>query len=283
MKFVKLLQGSEEWKLYRRTRIGASDCPAIIGCDPYKKAASVWDEKVSGKEQFVSGAMKRGLSLEEIVRGNAIEWFGKHFSPAVIEHLSIPYMFASVDGISADGQILEIKCPNASVVEGVRLGIIPEHYIWQMQHQMEVVGAQKNHLIVYDGSSMVHHVVDRDQSMIDQLLEKECEFYDMMKNQIRPGTSLEAITDDEVVKLVESYSEAKERAKEAKEREEQLKEQIISYGGGSPFRCAGYSIDWVSGRQTVDYKSIPQLKGMDLAPYTKSSEGFWKISSSKRA
>ena len=44
----ELVQQSEEWLEFRRSRIGASDAPIIMGVSPWKTHYKLWVEKIQG-------------------------------------------------------------------------------------------------------------------------------------------------------------------------------------------------------------------------------------------
>lgn len=60
-----------EQRELRRSCVGASDVPAICGCDPWRNAADVWVEKVYGTDDFTSDAADAGNRFEEPV----LDWF----------------------------------------------------------------------------------------------------------------------------------------------------------------------------------------------------------------
>ena len=70
------------------------------------------------------------------------------------------------------------------------------------------------------------------------------------------------------------------RMKELKEEAEAAEDALISACNGENFEGYGVKVTLCSGRRTVDYKAIPELKGLDLAPYTKQGNDYWTIKAS---
>ena len=106
------LQGSDEWKLFRRSRIGASDTAAVMGQSIYKTPRMLWNDKINGAEQFVSEAMKFGTAHENEVRQYVAEKEFKNLIPLVATHDENDWQFASFDAIDQESKVFyEIKCP----------------------------------------------------------------------------------------------------------------------------------------------------------------------------
>src|SRR5206468_11769711 len=64
---------------------------------------------------------------------------------------------ASCDGITLSGdRIVEIKCPvkgrDSTLWKTVEAGRLPEHYQWQVQHQLLVTKAEVADVFVFDGT-----------------------------------------------------------------------------------------------------------------------------------
>jgi putative phage-type endonuclease len=171
-------QGTPEWHSFRRTKIGASDCPVIMGKSPFRTAYQLWREKILGEEQKTSRAMKRGSELEMEARKIAEEFLKEEFKPAVAISERHDWMMASLDGLNPEKTVLlEIKCPGEKVFDECSNEELPEYWEWQVQHQLAVTECEKAWLCVYSGESMLYFALNRNQVMIDQLMEKEKTFW----------------------------------------------------------------------------------------------------------
>src|SRR5258708_30893619 len=97
-------------------------------------------------------------------------------------------MRASLDGLSFDGStLLEIKCPlslrdRASVQEGR----IPSQYYAQLQHQLEVSGAEQAHYWSFHGTSGILIEIRPDREYAKRLREAETAFWRLVKENRWP-------------------------------------------------------------------------------------------------
>lgn len=110
MKIINLKQNTPEWEEFRRSKIGASDCPIICGKSSYKTSFDLWEEKIKGKKSYESHAMKYGKEMEPLAVAHYKYRFMLNGEPLVVQHENIDYMLASIDCLF-DDHILEVKCP----------------------------------------------------------------------------------------------------------------------------------------------------------------------------
>jgi putative phage-type endonuclease len=112
-------QGSPAWHELRRTKIGASASPALLGLSPYKTGADVFREMVLGEVGYINKAMVHGSNTEQEAR----DYFNKinpnlAFRPAVVVSEEYDIMMCSLDGINeTNTTILEIKVPGEKVYD----------------------------------------------------------------------------------------------------------------------------------------------------------------------
>jgi len=172
----------------RKDRIGASDAPVIMGVSPWKKPLELWEEKVGIREQKKTNAvMQRGIDLEPIALEKVADLLDKPFWPLIFLHKSLPWMMATLDGYSYDGDVaVEIKCAGKKD-HGLALeGKIPPKYIPQLQHQMEVCGLNKIFYYSFDGKDGILLELERDHAYIEEMIIREKDFYECMVNMIPP-------------------------------------------------------------------------------------------------
>lgn len=147
-------QRSEEWYLYRKTRITASDTATAIDLNPYEPVEHFIVKKVDGDRiPFKDGfAVYHGRKYEPIatmiyehIYNNKVTEFG------CLPSQSFKILGASPDGICSKstldnkfsdrlGTMLEIKCPVRRKIktEGPIAGVIcPYYYYCQVQQQLE--------------------------------------------------------------------------------------------------------------------------------------------------
>ena len=163
---IQLSQGSDAWLEFRRSKIGASDAPSIMGCG-YSSLPQLYDQKVNGVQVFVNNAMRRGNEMEEEARRWTEEHLTEILFPAVYQHHEYEWMTASLDGINLEGTVcVEIKCPGENTHKIAKDGDIPEAYQWQMQHQMEVMNLDHMYYVSYRPGDAVVIELERDESRI---------------------------------------------------------------------------------------------------------------------
>lgn len=279
MEILDIQQNTQEWEILRRNKIGASDAPVIMGVDPYRSPAELWEEKMIGSKIYSNKAMKRGHDLEPIVRSLVCKTHNSWYAPIVAQSDEHPFMIASLDGYDeVEQRIIEIKCPNDATFLHIENTLeVPIHWQYQMQHQMFVTGLSKCTLIVFNGSYFVEVVVNRDNTFIEAMIEKELAFYQSMMTHTQPEPDLPERTDQEMIDAINEYTKAKEASELAKEYEQICKDSIVYLSNDKPFRCQGKSVRKIIRQGNVDYSKIEFLKGIDLTPYRKASTEYWKI------
>ena len=184
MKKIELEQDTPEWHEFRRSHLGASEAACVMELCPYKKPHDLWGEKVGFVKPFyMNGAMQRGKDLEEEARKKFCKQMEVEFVPAVFSCTIEPYTFmsASLDGISSDNEILEIKCNGKKWHAMVENGEVPPHHIAQLQHQLFVCEAEKAYYFSYDGKEGITLEVQRDEKYIKNLLYSEKIFWDKVE------------------------------------------------------------------------------------------------------
>ena len=270
--FINLHQGSPEWLAYRLAKRNASESAAVMGLSPWMTPYQLWLAKTGRQQTVVTAAMQRGTDLEPIARARYEEQTGLVMQPLVLE--AGPYS-ASLDGMTLDGDlVLEVKCPfkgsGSLLWRDVSAGQVPQHYDIQIQHQLMVSGADMAHLWVFDGERGLLHTVERD----DGLVELICAAWDGFQPHLdadTPPPLCEGDTvqrsDDAWARAASSFVQAKRQADNAAEALDAAKLALVALAQHPREQGAGVSVTrfWKAGN--VDYKKVPQLKGVDLDVY----------------
>jgi len=270
-----LQQNTPEWLEMRRSHIGASDAPIIMGLSPWKTPLQLWEEKVNGKESFKSEAMQRGHDLEDDARACFESMTGSIVMPKVMFHDTRGWQMASLDGITFDGStIVEIKCPNKETHEMARKGGIPDHYMAQIQHQFSVSGATKGYYFTYNGKEGLIVEVVPDEKFIKKMIKEEEKFLACMRSGIPSEdwkVPYEPRDDLEWYSAAKEYKEIKLALDVMTSGLAAAKDRLMELAGEK--NCEGHGIrlrkSIVEG--AVDYKLVPELIGVDLQPYRKPS------------
>lgn len=182
-----------EWLQLRQDGIGGSDASVIMGKNPWRSVLQLWEEKTGqidvvdeGNEYTYWGNVMEPIIRKEFMNRTGLKVRQKHF---MIFHPKFPFMFADVDGIvtDEDGEkcIFEAKTVSQYRENEWKDGNIPEEYMLQVQHYLEVCGMQKAYIAaLIGGNHFVYHVIERDEMMIKELLEAEKKFweYHVQKN-----------------------------------------------------------------------------------------------------
>lgn len=176
----------EEWLQLRRRGIGGSDASVIMGKNPYRSILQLWEEKTGklpvtddGNEYTYWGNVMEPIIRKEFMNRTGLKVRQKH---AMIIHKDYPYLFADVDGIVTDERgekcIFEAKTASQYKAEQWEDGV-PEEYILQVQHYLEVCGMDKAYIAaLIGGNKFVFHTIYRDEELIRNLVSREKEFWE---------------------------------------------------------------------------------------------------------
>ena len=176
---IDLEQGTPGWLDWRNKGIGASDAPTIMGENPWKRAAELFDEKCGKPKPSSNAAMARGSALEPEARHRFESKIGLPVVPACMQSLKTEWLRASVDGITADAsRVVEIKCGDSVYRKTSQSQQVPGYYIGQLQHILAVTNLEAIDFWCYlPNRPEVHLVVPRDDQYIEKLLEAEAAFW----------------------------------------------------------------------------------------------------------
>ncbi len=198
MKIISLEQGSDSWLYYRKNRIMATDSSIITGHNPYKDRKTIWKEKLDMlPSQKDNPAMARGRLLEPIARSLFMDQMKFEVFPEVVEHDSLWWMAASLDGIDSTGKrLVEIKCPKLQTHLVSANFEIPYYYLVQIQHQLACTGAEvcyytSFHPDLEDGLRLIINEIYPKPNFINRMIDLEYEFYEKnLCQMLEPDESL---------------------------------------------------------------------------------------------
>lgn len=268
MALVKdLVQGTPEWLEFRKTKISGTDASIIMGTNPYKSPLKLWKQKMGLEDNDpVNYAMQRGSDLEPRARIAFEELTNLKMDPAIVVHDVYTWMAASLDGY--DGKhLLEIKCPMHRVLEDCRNGKYPEYWHTQIQHQLAVTGLEWAYLFIFDGLEGFIIEVEREPQTITEMIGLEEEFYRRMQEFDPPENKYRNRSDMEWHVQAERTVQARleyERAKKSFEKERALLVELASSENVEGF---GVRVNHTYSKGTINYKLVPELKGVDLDKY----------------
>jgi putative phage-type endonuclease len=295
----------------RKTGIGGSDAPIILGISPWKKAKELWAEKLNLVDPDApSIVMERGTFLEPLIvkrykeeTGNKVKRTGKTF-----RHRKHKFMMAHLDGIvllsNGGGKgILEIKNPSLKNYGKIEREGIPQMYVVQVQHYLYVKGLDWADFYAYNGERHKSYLqrVERDDELIRLLIEKEEAFWACVQEKNPPkeedpeemaellppteGAKVLLVQGSEWEQAAQQLKDAKDLEEEVKDLKDEAKQKLISMMGDSTIaEGAGIRVYYTNsqGRKTFnktalkfDYPDIDLEKYMKLGKPFKSFRPFY--------
>lgn len=276
------VQGSDEWKLLRKSCVTGTDISCILGINPWCDKRTLWRRKMDLEpEQQVNSAMKRGSELEEEARQLFCKMTVTCMEPEVHRHPDYEWALSSIDGINLDGdEILEVKCPTKAPPD-----YVPTHYFSQCQWALFCSGAQLCHYVVYFDGDIRSWKVERDEAFIAKTLEYAKEFRESLINFVEPESDtpvLAEITCPDSLYRLDRYNELCQQIEELETQRTALRESIIADTKGQACKGGGFRITPVEREGAVDYSKIPELKGVSLDNYRKPKSFYWTIKKDKQ-
>lgn len=276
---IELEQNTPEWLEFRRTKIGASDTPVILEISPFATPLKLWQQKLGLIINEKSYMMQRGHDLEDEARIKFSQLKLKKFSPKVGVHPEYHWLMASFDGVSEDGEILEIKCPGKEAHLSAVNGIIPEYYMPQLQHQMIVAGVKSAYYYSYDGQDGVVLKVDYDSQLAAKILMKTYIFHQKLVNFEMPELTdrdyyfIDNANFDSAAALLK---EVKEEQKRLEAQETLIKDSLLEMCNGKSCKSNFIKIKHCTRKGSVDYSNIPELLNVDLEKYRKNFSEYYR-------
>lgn len=292
-KYIDLVQDSKEWHDFRRGKIGASDASSIMGVGfhtPYQ----LYMKKMLDEPVDVNEAMMRGKRLEPVARQQVEQKTGLLFTPKVVQSIERPYMIASMDGVALmdDGTLiaLEIKCPGKKAHETAMEGNIPEYNYPQLQHQMYVMDLGSILYYSFDGlNGIIIEVKRNEHYIVNNLLPEIDSFWKLICDgktpplTVKDRLSRQDYAMQQAAKVFDvanaDYLVAKAALDEAEKQRNKAKEELIKLAEGHSIDGFGVRVTRSVVKGLVDYKAIPELKGVDLDRYRKPAYEKWIITS----
>lgn len=268
----QLVQGSAEWHEHRAQYRNASETPAVLGVSPWQSPYDLWLIKTGRKVVEDTPAMQYGRETEPLARLAFEAATGLITEPKVV--VDAPYS-ASLDGATFDLEyILEIKCPflkqASELWQSMSQGVVPEHYLLQVQHQLMVSNARYAYLWVYDGNNGMHLKIDPDISQFVRIRQGWESFQPYLENDTPPPLteSDTVIRDDPAwAEVAESYRGWKSVVDEAQAKADAAKAKLITMTDHSKESGCGVTVTRYWKQGSIDYKRIPELLGVDLEQY----------------
>lgn len=175
----------EEWLKLRTQGIGGSDVSIIAGINKFKSVFQLWLEKTGAiePEEGDSEYTHFGTVLEPVVRKEFMERTGikVRAKNCIMQHDEYPFMICNLDGvIYENGELCIFEAKTASAYkEKEWQDNVPPEYQLQIQHYMAITGAKKTYIAaLIGGNKFVYHVVERDEEVIELIIQLEKKFWE---------------------------------------------------------------------------------------------------------
>ena len=274
MRIVNLVQGSAEWHEHRRAHRNASETPIVLGVSPWTTPYQLWQQKLGLVKPEVNAAMLHGTALEPAARAAYERLTGLSMKPLVL--VDGEYS-ASLDGLTLAGErIVEIKCPlkgrESSLWKAIEAAprTLPEHYQWQVQHQLMVSKADIADVFVFDGAEGLIFPIAPDPASWSRIEAAWDEFARYLtESQAPPLTDRDVrVRDDpEWLEAAARYVELRTAYDELSAKCDEAKTRLIGLTSHAREQGGGVSVTRFWKRGAIDYKRVPELVGVDLEQY----------------
>lgn len=262
----------EEWLKYRRQGIGGSDVAAIAGISRWKDPFGIYMDKIGKvKPSEQNEAMYWGSTLESVVLEEFVKRSGLHVEtlPFLLRHPEIPYLLANVDGIVTDEDgrqgVFEAKTANAFAKSEWEGHKVPEEYMLQVQHYLNVTGLNFAYVaVLIGGNEFQYKRVARDNDMIRLMMALEINFWEEhvlpksppdptaqsaeLLSLLYPGGKKEAlILPEETLEFLQQFEKFQAQEKEAKNNKDEAAAKIKSLMQDYEVaKVDGYTVKWTS-------------------------------------
>ena len=289
----------EEWLQERQSGIGGSDAGTILGVNKWKSKTQLFFEKTNPelKQEVDNEYIYWGNVLEDVVAKEFENRTGKRVrrDNRMLRHPEHNFMLANLDRVVVgEKALLECKTTSQYNKDQWEGDEIPAQYLCQVQHYMAVTGFQKAYVcVLIGGNTFVTKEIDRDEELIEILLEAEKDFWennvqagvipeidgsdatsDFINHMYKDIDEEEVALSDDVNTLLKGIEACKRDIKETKELqskyENQLKDEL---GHNIAGKTKSYLVTWKpQKRKSLDSKRLKEEQADLIKDYYKESE-----------
>lgn len=200
MEVKNLVQNTKSWLEARKTIIGGSDVPAIMGVSPFQTPLQLWQDKVrvGPKKEEKNFIFEKGHRLEDVARAKLEFLLNMTLPPMVVKHKDLEYCQVSLDGFNLENKAqVEIKYMGEKAWLALKeSGFVPPHYMPQVQWQLIATGFDFSYFCgINDNNEITTTKVFPNNKDIKNILIKTDEFYNnyMLKKVAPPISDMDSI------------------------------------------------------------------------------------------
>ena len=289
----------KEWLAYRKRGLTGTDAGSIVGLNPYRSAFAVYQDKISDDiEQIDNEAMRQGRDLEEYVARRFAEETGMKVrrANAIFQNEDHPIMLADFDRVIV-GQKAGLECKTVSPYSSDKWdeGKIPLHYQMQVQHYLAVSGFDCWYVAaLIFGTDFIIHKIERDESMIQDLITIEERFWkenvmskippepdgsgsytEMLRKQYfgsRKDNEVQLFGLEEDLRRRDELKELIDRLDTEKTAIEQRVQLQMGMADSCCATCGSYHVSWIpTVQQRIDSKRLKEEQPFLYKQYLKES------------
>lgn len=280
------------WLQWRKSGIGSSDAAAIHNESPYMTPLELYEEKFVNQTVVEESnyILERGNQLEPVARKlfaadyNMTHGTDETFDPENFELKEAPFMRTSTDGASKNKKKgIEIKFQGAEAHEAIKDGKVARHYWIQCQHHLIVAGFESIFLISYNPKAE-NKIYWTEIKLDVEWAQKHVDACALFWVNGKKGIPPEPTRDDFVMLKKSGMSDkAKELAKlkkiidDATDVYDRLKKEIEAELTHPKMRVGPIRFTEVERQGAIDYKKVPELKGVNLELYRKAGSKYYKM------
>ncbi|WP_344122332.1 lambda-exonuclease family protein [Streptomyces blastmyceticus] len=269
----------EQWLAVRRRGIGGSDVAAVLGMSRYTSPHEVYLDK---RGELPLDRPQHPDLAEAAFWGHAHEpTIAKVFAertglgvvegPGTLAHVERRWMLANVDRYVLDerghpSSLLEIKTRSAYQLAEWLLGV-PDGPALQTHWYLAVTGYQHAHVAaLLGGNRLVVHRVERDEALVEQLIELVGEFWQGVLDGIPPAVDGSEATEELLGHLYKVRADAVtvadpaevlpllERRRELKAREQRTVDELREVDNRLKATAGEAEVVKVQGRTAYTYR-----------------------------
>ena len=239
----------EDWLQLRRTSIGGSDVATILGFNKYKSPYQLWLDK-TGQIEIDASDPSEAAYWGNVFEKTVAEEFTRRTGAKVRNdnhmyfHREYDFLSANVDRqVVGENAILECKTASMFLSEKWEGENIPDQYIFQVQHYLNVLDKEYAYIaVLVGGQKFQWKRIERDQELIDIIQERLIAFWEVnvKQNVAPPIDGSQAATDflkeryanseaGKEITLASSFDETIVLLNEAKAAKKTVEETISLY------------------------------------------------------